>query len=266
MDASGVALITGASRGIGRALALDLAREGFDVVATMRDPSAGATLVDELGDATGSIRVARLDVTDPTTIDIPDDLRVLVNNAGVELDYLPIEHTPLDHWRTVFETNVFGLAEVTRQAIPVLRRNGGGVICNVTSSSVFAPMPFYAVYRASKAAVQAMGDSLRTEVKGFGIRVVEILPGPVQSDMLAGSDRRYEAADYDGYAEMAQASWDQRRAIGPYVTSAEDAAAAIRRAILTDDGPLRWGCDPMGGQLLAAWRGDPEVLLKAMSG
>src|SRR6478752_4808032 len=103
MRAEGVAVVTGASRGIGRAVALELAYQRFDV--TRHD-----------------------------TIGLPDGLRVLVNNAGVEAEHPPFEATPLELWRAMFEANVFGLVEVTRRAIPKLRASGGGVICNVTSS------------------------------------------------------------------------------------------------------------------------------------
>ena len=120
----------------------------------------------------------RLDVTDPDSIELPDDLRVLVNNAGVEDENLPLEVMPAEVWRKLFETNVFGLVEVTKRAVPIMRAGGGGVICNVTSSSTLAPVPFLGAYRASKAAVSAIGESLRAEVAPFGIRVVEIMPGP----------------------------------------------------------------------------------------
>jgi len=258
VDAKGIAVVTGASRGIGRAVAVTLAQAGFDVVATMRDPAAGQGLPGEVGDAPGTITVAELDVTRPETIELPEDLRVLVNNAGIERDYLPVEAAPMDQWRDVFETNVFGLVEVTRRAVPLMRAAGGGVICTVTSSSLVVGVPFYGVYRASKAAVQAMGESLRAEVAPFGIRVVEIMPGPVESDMLAGSDRLPEAAAFAGYEEMAEAMRQGRAAIAGMTTPAAVAAAAIRDAILADEGPLRWPCDPLGGQLLDAWRADPE--------
>jgi len=88
--------------------------------------------------------------------------------------------------------------------------------------------------------------------------VVEVLPGPVETDMLAGSARMPEAADYDGYGAMAQAVFDGRAAISDMTTPAAAAAATIREAILADGGPLRWACDPLGGQLLAAWQTDPE--------
>src|SRR5205823_11329050 len=104
------------------------------------------------------------DVTRPDTVRLPDGLRVLVNNAGVEREHLPVEETPLELWREMFETNVFGLVEVTRRAIPLVRAAGGGVICNIGSSSVLAPVPFYAAYRASKAAVSAFSMTLRAEL------------------------------------------------------------------------------------------------------
>ncbi len=133
MEIEGVALVTGASRGIGRAVALELARRGFEVVATMRDPRAGVDLAKEAGQAGNRLRVERLDVEQPDSIRIPEGLRVLVNNAGVEGPYLPVEEAPLALWRRIFETNVFGLVEVTRRAIPALRASGGGVVCNLTS-------------------------------------------------------------------------------------------------------------------------------------
>jgi NAD(P)-dependent dehydrogenase (short-subunit alcohol dehydrogenase family) len=253
MEPTGVAVVTGASRGIGRAVALELAGVGFDVVATMRDPAAGADLADRM-------RVAALDVTRPDSIDLPDGLRVLVNNAGIERDYLPVEATPMEQWREVFETNVFGLVEVTRRAIPIMRAGGGGVICNLTSSSLLVSMPFYGVYRASKAAVQAMGESLRAEVAPFGIRVVEILPGPVESDMLANSARVPEAAGCHGYEAMAEGVHAGRLSIEGMITPAPTAAAAIVAAILADDPVMRWPCDPLGGDLLTAWRSDPEAV------
>jgi len=247
MQAGGTALVTGASRGLGRATALELARRGFDVVASMRDPAAAGRLEEE---GAGRIRVARLDLLDPASIGIPGGLRVLVNNAGVETEYLPVEHAPIEAWRRVFETNLFGLVEVTRRAIPSLRGAGGGVICNVTTASLPFPMPFYAIYRASKAAVAALGESLRAELLPFGIRLLEILPGPVETDMLTGSDRMPEALQHPGYEPLARWAYAGRQASGASSTPAPLAAAAIVDAILDDGAPLRVACDPLGVGLL----------------
>lgn len=254
MRAEGVAVVTGASRGIGRAVAIELAQRGFDVVATMRDPAVGATLPDEAAGGTGSLRVERMDVTDASTISLPDGLRVLVNNAGVEDDNLPVEEMPIDVWRKLFETNVFGLVEVTRRAIPKLRAGGGGVICNVTSSSILAPVPFLGAYRASKAAVSAIGESLMAEVAPFGIRVVEIMPGPIDTDMLATSDQPAAAIAFEPYKPMAEKMWESRQGIRSMYTPTGEAARAIVDAILDDHGPLRYGCDPLSTGMIDGWR------------
>jgi len=268
MDASGIAFVTGASRGIGRAVALELARRGFEVVATMRDPAVGASLVEEATAAGAALRVVRLDVTDPGTIVIPDGLRVLVNNAGVEAEHRPFEATPLSVWRTMYETNVFGLVETTRRAIPALRAAGGGVVCNVTSSSILVPVPFYGPYRSSKAAVMAIGETLRVELAPFGIRVLEVMPGPIDTDMFADSERPAAAVDHPEYAPMARRMFEGRQErMAGMVTPADAAAQAIADAILDDASPLRVGCDPLSVGLLEGWRAaSDEDFMRATMG
>ena len=264
MEAEGTALVTGASRGIGRAVAIELADRGFDVVATMRDPAAGAALADEVR-GTGTLTVERLDVTDESSIRVPDRLRVLVNNAGTEAEHPAFESTPIELWRRMYETNVFGLINVTRAAIPALRAAGGGVVCNVTSSSILAPVPFYGPYRSSKAAVSAIGESLRAELAPLGIRVVEVMPGPIDTDMLANSDRPPEAIEFAEYAPMAVRYAEGRRGIEGMITSTGDAANAIVKAILDDGAPLRVGCDPLGSGMIDAWRKtSDEDLMQSM--
>ena len=263
MNITGSALVTGASRGIGRAVAVELAERGFDTVATMRNPEDGA----DLAEASGRIRVARLDVTDPYTYDLPDDLRVIVNNAGVDSDYLPVEYGNLDDWRTLFETNVLGVVGVITAAIPTLRANRPSVICNVSSSSILASVPFYSAYRATKAAISALGDSLRVELAPSGIRVVEILPGPVDTDMFQLSTGDQAATRFDGYREMAdQAATLRREAADPLVASPADAAGLIVDAILDDDGPMRYGCDPLSIGLLDLWRQSDDETMFELTG
>ena len=255
----GRALVTGASRGIGRAVAIELARRGFDVTAAMRQPADGAGL--------SGIDVTRLDVCDPSTHSIPDDVRVLVNNAGADGDHVPVEHADLNEWRSIFETNVFGMAALTRTAIPVLRANAPSVIATITSSSILMPVPFYAAYRASKAAASAICDSLRTELAPHGVRVVEILPGPVQTDMFTDSLREPEAMAFAEYRAMAERGAELRRAnADPMVEPVERAASAIVDALVADDGPMRYSCDPLGCGLLDVWRAsDDEALYRMMA-
>jgi NAD(P)-dependent dehydrogenase (short-subunit alcohol dehydrogenase family) len=245
MEPSGTAVVTGAGRGIGRAVAIELGRRGFDVVATMRNVAAGKDL--------DGMRVEFLDVTDSESIDLPLDLRILVNNAGIESDNLPLEVMPSEAWRTLFETNVFGLIEVTKRAVPIMRANGGGVICNITSSSLLAPVPFLGAYRATKAAVSAIGESLQAEVAQFGIRVVEVMPGPIETDMLATSDRPAAAIDHEQYRALAEKMWAGRQTIRSQYTPVGEAARRIVDAVCDDDGPLRYGCDDLSEGMLAGW-------------
>ena len=262
MEPKGIAVVTGASRGIGRAVALELGRRGFDAVATMRDPSAGAASREEADGVGGRLRVEALDVTRPDSIDLPDGLRVLVNNAGVEREHLPVEETPLELWRDMFETNLFGLVEVTRRAVPLLRAAGGGVICNIGSSSILAPVPFYAAYRASKAAVSALSMTLRAELAPQRIRVVEIMPGPVDTDMLEHSQTTPIRPDGAPYQDLAQHMNGNRGMVSTMTQPAPAAAGLIVDAILDDDGPMRHGCDPMSTGMIDAWRqtSDEEMM------
>lgn len=254
MNASGTALVTGASRGIGRAVAVELARRGFDVVATMRRPEAGRSLAEEAPDVAGRLRVEALDVTRLEAYAPPAGLRILVNNAGVDGEWLPVEHTPLASWRTVFETNLFGLVELTRRAIPQLRAAGGGVVCNLTSCSTLVPMPLFAAYRASKAAVSAFGESLRVEVAADRIRVLEVMPGAIATDMLARASDETAADLPAPYVTLGHRVHAGQLAAQAGPTPVADAAAALVDAILDDDGPVRCAIDPMGAALLADWR------------
>jgi NAD(P)-dependent dehydrogenase (short-subunit alcohol dehydrogenase family) len=257
MKPEGSAVVTGASRGIGRAVAIELARRGFSVVATMRDTAAGAGLADEAPDAAGTIRVARLDVRDAGDFDFPDDLRVLVNNAGTRQPNLPIEEAPMSDWREVFETNVFGTVDMIRSAVPVLRRGHGGVICNVTSSSILSALPFFSTYRASKSAISSLNETLRVELAPFNIRVVEILPGPIDTEMFRTSVmfKVPEAAKFDAYRQVAEAHFPALKFLSEeLITPPDRAAVAIVDAICDDGGPMRYGCDVMSAGALEQWR------------
>ncbi len=263
MEISGSALVTGASRGIGRAVAVELADRGFRTVATMRDPDDGDDLT---GAGDGRLTVVRMDVTDPTTYHLPADLRVLVNNAGIDSAYLPVEHSSLKDWRALFETNVLGLVGTTMAALPTLRANEPAVVCNITSSSILASVPFYSAYRATKAAVSAFGDSLRVEIGPQGVRVVEILPGPVDTDMFRLSTGEHPAARFERYRAMAELAVRLRReAADPLVSSPADAASLIVDAIVDDSGPMRYGCDPLSVGLLELWRNSDDEAMFEMT-
>lgn len=262
MSAAGMALVTGASRGIGHAVAIELARRGLDVVATVRTACDAADLID-LGE--GRISVVTMDVTDPQSYVIPADLTVLVNNAGYDADHVPLEFADVAEWRTMFEVNLFGVMQLTSAAIPVLRTNAPSVVATITSSSILTSIPFYCGYRASKAAASAVCDSLRIELAPFGIRVVEILPGPVATDMFTASLEPPAAAQYDEYREMAlRGAEGKAQTADQMVEPVESAAVAICDSILATDGPMRHSCDPLGVGLLDMWRGTDDEAMYAM--
>ncbi len=128
-------------------------------------------------------------------------------------------------------------------------------------------MPFYSAYRASKAAASALGDSLRVEVAPFGIRVVEILPGPVDTDMFRLSTGAQVAARYPEYRALADIGGELRRIhADPRVVEPAAAAVAIVDAILDSSGPMRYGCDPVSRELMDLWRQNDDETVFALTG
>ncbi len=248
MDPGGVALVTGAARGLGRGVALELARRGFEVVAGVRDP---AVTFEPVGP--GRLTAQRVDVTDLEGFEPPAGLRVLVNNAGYRGPYLSVEGTSLGEWRRTFETNLFGVAELTRRCLPALRESRG-VLCNVASTGAFFPSPFYSVYRASKAALGVMDETLAIELAPFGIRVIEITTGPVDTDMMrtSFSRRPADAIEEPLYAPMAERQWAGRTPID--ATPVDVEARGVVDQILADDGPLRRPAVPLEAAMVEQWR------------
>jgi NAD(P)-dependent dehydrogenase (short-subunit alcohol dehydrogenase family) len=238
-------LVTGAARGLGRAVAEELAERGFDVVAGVRDPSVTF--------GSSRITVAKLDVTDLGAFEPPEGLRVLVNNAGYRGPYLSIEGTDLGEWRRTFETNLFGVAELTRRCLPALRATRG-VICNVASTGAFFPSPFYSVYRASKAALGVLDETLSIELAPFGIRVIEITTGPVETDMMrtSFSRRPADAIEEPLYAPMAEQQWASRAPVE--ATPADVEARGVVDQVLQDDGPLRRPAVAIEAAMVDHWR------------
>ncbi|RJF91691.1 SDR family NAD(P)-dependent oxidoreductase [Noviherbaspirillum saxi] len=242
---TGKALVTGANRGLGKAIALELATRGFDVIAGVRDPASAVQLLEESRTLKGKIEVEALDVAALGDYRPPEDLQLLVNNAGYRGPYLPIEEAALDEWRKTFETNFFGVIDLTRRAIPALRNAGAGIICNIGSLGAYTPLPFYSIYRASKAAIAALSEGLRIELAPFGIRVIEIPIGGVDTDMLRSSiaHRPPDAIAYELYRPMAQAQAAMSESARVNALAPEIAARNVVDEIFRV-GPLRRACDP----------------------
>lgn len=184
-------LITGATAGIGRHAALHLARRGHRVIASGRRSDALAAL-QAAAQAEGlTLETLVLDVTSSASIAAAHaavdaltqgrGLDALVNNAGYG-QFGVLEELSDAAVRRQFETNVFGLLAVTRAFLPAMRARGAGRIVNVSSVGGRVAFPLAGAYHATKYAVEALSDTLRLELRGFGVKVAIIEPGPIQSD------------------------------------------------------------------------------------
>ncbi len=177
-----VAIVTGASSGIGKAAALRLAERGYQVLAGVRK-SADADAWKNIPRVTPlKIDVANEDSIEKACKEVSDLLSGaqevhLVNNAGIAVAG-PIEGVSLARWREQFEVNVFGLVRVTQAFLPQIRRTSGRIV-NISSVSGLATSPYLGPYSASKFAVEAISDALRRELRQFGVKVVVVEPGPI---------------------------------------------------------------------------------------
>ncbi len=189
-------LITGASRGIGRATALELARAGHQVVVAARDEARLAQLASEIADARGACEVAPVDVTDDESVRAcvarvlargPVD--VLLNNAG-SLDQELFLAQPEATRRSEMELNYFGALRVTRAVLPSLIQAGSGLIVNVSSILGTVGTATTANYGASKAALEAFSHALRGELSPHGVRVTVFVAPHTETDLGAGAEFR----------------------------------------------------------------------------
>lgn len=234
-------LVTGTSSGYGKAIATHFLERGWNVIATMRRPDRSVFTAATLTAATGRLNVLPLDVTSPDSIAaaIADGvgrfgaIDVLVNNAGIGLASA-FEATPDAVIREVFETNMFGVMATCRAIIPQMRRQGRGVIVNLTSSTTIGPMPLVAAYTASKSAVEGFTESLSYELRQFGIEARLVEPGyaPTTNFSANGAPRMQGLIPAE-YGTFAQAFF-AKMADYPtaYCTEAEVAEATFAAATL----------------------------------
>jgi len=178
---SRVAVVTGASSGIGSATAQRLAAEGFQVV-------LGARRMERLEPLAASIgaRALPLDVTDPSSVEAfagaLDRVDVLVNNAGGAFDAARVADADLDSWAQTYEVNVLGTVRLTKALLPALRASGAGDILFVSSTAALVSYEGGASYTAAKHGVHTLAETLRLELNGEPVRVMEIAPGMVRTE------------------------------------------------------------------------------------
>ena len=189
MDVPGkIAIVTGGTRGIGRAIALSLVRAGAEVAITGRkelDLAHATSQLKQHGKATGYVCDVRdYEQVKSTFAKVSEDLGgldILVNNAGVGI-FSSVESMSIGDFRAVLETNVFGVFYCCHEAIPLLKRRGGGYIINISSLAGANPHPNMAAYNASKFALNGFSEALMQEVRHDGIKVSYIMPGSVNTE------------------------------------------------------------------------------------
>lgn len=189
-----VALITGTSTGIGYETALHLARHGFRVIATMRNLAKADPLRDAIAAESLPIEILALDVTKNESIEQcvsevekrEGRIDVLVNNAGVG-GATPLELTPEQEHRDVFDANYFGTINMINRVLPAMRERRAGTLINVSSITGVIAVPCQVAYSASKWAVEAASEALAHEIASFGIRVAIIEPGVVMTKIFENS-------------------------------------------------------------------------------
>jgi len=206
-----IAVVTGASSGIGESTARTLAAQGFHVVVAARRADRIAALADEI-DGTAVVT----DVTDPASVAaladacdaIAGSINVLVNNAGGAKGLAPVADADLEHWRWMWETNVLGTLHVTRALLPGLVASGDGLVVTVTSIAAFEIYDGGAGYTSAKHAQSALHRTLRGELLGKPVRLTEIAPGMVDTEFSLvrfDGDRDRADAVYSGLTPLTAA-------------------------------------------------------------
>ncbi len=263
-----VALVTGASSGIGEATAVALAKEGFEVYGAARRLER-LTPLEEHG-----IHALPLDVTDPASREAAVErllaeagrVDVLVNNAGYG-SYGAIEDVPLEEARRQFEVNVFGATELTRLLLPRMREQGSGTIVNVSSMGGKIYTPLGGWYHATKFALEALSDCLRLELEPFGIDVVVIEPGGIATEWsgIAADHLEESSKDSPYYAQAAAVAASFRsEAMGKRSSPPSVIADAIVRAVTAARPKTRYAVGFGAKPLLAARAALPDRAFDAL--
>ena len=235
-------LITGCSSGFGNVLAEAVLARGDNLIATARDPGSLSDFINRYPD---TVRTCPLDVTKEgdaaAAVALAEQtfgaLDILVNNAGYGFIGAIEEGVP-DEYRPMFETNVFGLLETTRAALPALRRSSKGRIVNLSSGAGIVGLPGNGYYCATKFAVEGLSEALAKEVAPFGIAVIIVEPGPFRTQFL-GRSIKVAKTELPEYAETTGKARTYRESDnGKQAGDPNKAIAVMLKAIDADEPPL----------------------------
>jgi len=242
-------LITGCSTGIGRAIAEYFHFKGWNVAATMRKPELETGLA-----KLENVRCIRLDVlSEPTineaiaeTISLFGSVDVVVNNAGYGL-IGPFESTTREQARAQFETNVFGVMNVTRAILPFFRERRKGVIINIASAGGRMTWPLYSLYHGTKWALEGFTEGLHYELRQFNIRLKIIEPGSIMTDFFGRSQEVASAHADQKYEEYVNRVMPNLQKAGADAPPPEVVGPVVYRAATDNSWRLRYQAGRAGG-------------------
>jgi NADP-dependent 3-hydroxy acid dehydrogenase YdfG len=250
MAKSKTVLITGASTGIGKATALYFHQQGWNVIATMRDPEHGKELR-----ALDQVLVTSLDVTNTDSIQQAvksglerfQSVDVLVNNAGFGA-YGPLEATSMETVRRQFDTNVIGLLETTKAVLPHFRAQHSGVVVNISSIGGKVTFPLGTLYHGTKFAVEGISESLSYEMQAIGVKVKIVEPGAIKTDFAT---RSFAFSNDESLTEYQKTVKGVMTAVEPMMANGADplvVAEVIYKAATDGSDQLRY---PAGSDAVA---------------
>jgi len=252
------AVITGTSTGIGLTTSLHMARNGYRVFAGMRNVAKADALRTAAEAEALPVEIVQLDICDPDSVTAAfasvletGPVDVLVNNAGIG-GASPLELTPEAEHKQMFETNYFGAVRCIQAVLPSMRERRSGCIVNITSAVGLQATPNQIAYSASKWALECLGEALAHEVYRFGVRVVNVEPGVIMTNIFENSAEQTRYDKTSPYQPIMRRNGKVfaagfKRAVPP-----ERVAEVILEAIESDEYQLRWPVGPDAEGFLAA--------------
>lgn len=259
-----VAIVTASSSGIGLDASVTLAQNGFLTYATMRNLDKSSIVKAAADKEQLPIKVAQLDVTDDRSV--KDAIRaivseakridVLINNAGFGL-VGAFEDLSIDEIKDQYETNVFGLIRVTQAVLPIMRKQKSGIIVNVSSGAGLFGYPGGSAYVSSKFAIEGLSESISYELDQFGIKVVLIEPGFIQTNfsnaMIIARKAQDPSSTYSPMMQKIQTSSNEMAKNG---SSVDVVSKAILKAVTSERPDLRY----LAGKDVEAWAANKKTM------
>ena len=244
-----VAVVTGATRGLGRAIAFGLSAAGARVVVSSRKEDQCTRTAQEIQDATGvealglACHVGQWDIVASfvdQVVSCLGGIDILVNNAGINPTYVPLETVDREFWRKVFEVNVEGPLRVAQTVAPVMRARGGGSVINIASMAAHMGTAELGAYSASKAALLNMSWTMSQEWAPWGIRVNVVSPGPFLTDLSSAAVRQDpEFHEHAAALTTMNRIGYLREIVGPVLYLASEASSYVTGDELSVSGGIR---------------------------